>query len=323
MKSFEYATPSTLEEATGLLSDSWGEAEVLAGGTDLVTSLKQRITTPKRVVSLKKISDLSGIEKDGDTLVIGATTPLIDCLDNSDVKSNFPALVTAIQEVSAAQILSVGTVGGDLCQRPRCWYYRNGMGLLAMNDGKSLVENGENRYHAIFGNEGAAKFVSASSLGPALIALGATMEAAGPNGSRKIAAKDFFHTPGSDDERETTLKPNEILTRIHVPMQGLTNSTYEVRHREGLDWPLVTATVAFAENGGKASDGRVVLGHVAPTPWHHEGASKALNGSGTDEEAAAKVGEAAMEGANPLSDNRYKVHLVKVAVKRAITAAAG
>jgi xanthine dehydrogenase YagS FAD-binding subunit len=319
MKAFEYASPATVAEAAALLGEKWGETEVLAGGTDLVTSLKQGITAPKRLVSLKNVG-LKGIAVDGDWLVIGAMTTMGKLAASKTVHEHFPALVTAAEGIASPQLLAVGTVGGDLCQRPRCWYFRNGFGLLAQRDGKSLVAGGDNRNHAIFGNEGAAKFVSASSLGPVLVALGATMR----TNSREIAARDFFSTPTAEaGQRETALKPNEILTEIRVPMKGLRNATFEVRHRRGLDWPYVTASVAFKSDGGKASSPMVVLGHVAPIPWVAARAGSALDGKAVSIESASACGEAAIEGARPLSRNAYKLQMVKAAVKRAVLAAAG
>ena len=322
MKSFEYAAPKTLKEAAALLGDKWGETEILAGGTDLVTSLKQHITEPKRVVSLRNISEIKGIEIEKKGARIGAMTTLAELAEDKNVKEHFPSLVTAANGVGSPQLMSVGTVGGDLCQRPRCWYYRNGFGLFALHEGASLVREGENRYHAIFGNDGSALFVNPSSFGPALVALGASITVTGPKGkTRKISADKFFQTPKNEHERETALKPNEILTDIFIPIKGLRNATYEVRHRHGLDWPYVTATVAFQIQTGTVSDARVVLGHVAPVPWHSAGASKALNGARVDAASAAKCGEAAVHGAKPLSKNAYKVQLVKAAVKRAVLAA--
>ncbi len=324
MKSFEYAAPATLKEATALLSDKWGETEILAGGTDLVTSLKQHLTAPGRVVSLRNISEIKGIlQTAGKILRVGSTTTLGQLASDKTVKAHFPSLLTAAEGVGSPQLLSVGTVGGDLCQRSRCWYFRNGFGLFGKDGNTPLVREGDNRYHAIFGNEGEALFVSPSSLGPALIALDASLVVVGPNENRrKIAAAEFFQTPKSATERETALKPNEILAEIEIPLRDLKNATYEVRHRHGLDWPYATASVAFALKGGVATDARVVLGHVAPIPWSAAGAAKALSGAKVDEGLAAKCGEAAAQGAKPLSKNGYKIQLVKAAVKRAVLAAA-
>jgi xanthine dehydrogenase YagS FAD-binding subunit len=322
MKSFEYAAPNTLKEATALLGDSWGKTEILAGGTDLITSLKQRVIQPERVVSLRNIEELHGVEIEQRGVRIRAMTTLAELAGNAKVKQHFPSLVTAIAGIGSPQIENMGTIGGDLCQRPRCWYFRNGFGLFGKQGDASLVRDGDNRYHAIFGNSGPALFVSPSSIGPALVALGASLSAVSSQGTRMITAGEFFRTPRSDDERETALKPNEILKDIFIPIQDLKNATYEVRHRHGLDWPYVTATVAMHVSGGKVADAKVVLGHVAPTPWSASAAAKELEGAQVDDRLAAKAGEAAAQGATPLSGNGYKVQMVKAAVKRAMLAAA-
>src|SRR4029078_3359645 len=162
MNSFEYANPTDLETAIGLLEPKFGQTEILAGGTDLVTSLKQRLVSPKRLVNLKGIASLKGIEATGDTVRIGATTPLINVLENDRIKKEFPAIIQAIEGIGSPQIINMGTIAGDLCHRPRCWYYRQGFGLLGEHEGKSLIPEGDNRYHAIFGNDGPAYFVSPS-----------------------------------------------------------------------------------------------------------------------------------------------------------------
>lgn len=316
MNAFEYAAPKSLKEAASLLGSTWGEAEILAGGTDLVTSLKQGITSPKRVVSLRNIKDLRGIDDGRREFRIGSMTTLGEIAAHKAVQEVFPALVTAINGIGSPQILSTGTIGGDLCQRPRCWYFRNGLET-------SLAREGDNRYHAIFGTDGPALFVSASSLGPALVALGAKITAFGADRKkREIPAAQFFQAPKSENERETALRPNEILTEIIIPRgaKDLANATYEVRHRHGLDWPYVTASVACELVGGAAFKPQIVLGHVAATPWVAESAARALEGKRIDETLAKQCGDLAAEGAKPLSGNAYKVQLVKTAVKRAVLA---
>ena len=320
MKTFEYASPSSLKDALGLLSATWGETEILAGGTDLLTSIKQDVTAPHRVVSLKEVKGLSDIDAKDGNLNIGATTKLKDLIANEDVQKHFPGLVTAAKNIGSAQIINAGTVAGDLLQRPRCWYFRNGFGLFGMADGKELVPNGDNRYHAIFGNGGKAKFVNPSSLAPLLIALGASIDVRGPRRERSVKAADFFSTPKSESDREYALQANEIVTGISIPLSGKKNGVYEVRHRYGLDWPMVAAAVAFDERGGRVRNASVVLGHVAPTPWVAERAAAVLNGQ-SREAGARAAGNAAAQGATPLSKNAYKVSQVKVAVRRAIEAA--
>jgi len=214
-------------------------------------------------------------------------------------------------------------VAGDLCQRPRCWYYRNGFGLLGQDkDGKSLIPGGENKYHAILGNAGPAYFVSASSLGPGLVALGAKIRLVSASGSREVEAAKFFVTPQNADSREIALLPNELVTEILLPAVDTHSSTYEVRQKEALDWPLATASVVLNMTGDSVSSARIVLGHVAPTPWVATEAQTVLAGKTVSQASASEVARVALEGATPLSQNRYKVQLARVAVKRALLKAA-
>ena len=320
MQAFEYASPSTLQEAFALLASD--DAQILAGGTDLISLMKEYIQTPKRVVNIKGIRELGGIRPLHDGLRLGATVTFDELASGALVRSHYPAIHAAAIGVTSPQIRNMGTVGGDLCQRPRCWYFRNGYGLLAMKDGKSLVPDGENKYHAIFG-DGPAYFVSASSLGPALIALNAKVVIHSARGPRTVEAEKFFVIPKDDLTREIDLKPDEIVTEILVPSTSAKNATYEVRQREALDWPLATASVALEMNGATVKEARIVLGHVAPVPWVAEDAATSLAGQHLDAAAAEKAAAAAVAGAHPFSQNGYKVQLAKVAVKRALLAAAG
>ncbi|MGH9437592.1 MAG: FAD binding domain-containing protein, partial [Terriglobia bacterium] len=233
MERFEYASPASRKEAVRLLSHSWGTTEVLAGGTDLVSCMKDHISTPKRVVSLKQIDDLHGIHYGGDELRIGATTSLRELMDDDRVRRRYPALIDAADGIRSEQLRNMGTVGGELLQRPRCWYFRLGYGLLAEYQGKSLPPEGDNRYHAIFGNAGPAYFVSPSSLAPILIALDSRVELFGPRGKREISLEKLFVAPTQKGEREHTLRPNEILTEIIIPdAKGKVQSgVYEVRQK--------------------------------------------------------------------------------------------
>jgi xanthine dehydrogenase YagS FAD-binding subunit len=323
MQSFEYANPTSLKEAFGLLGANWGEADVLAGGTDLLSLMKDYIHTPKRVVNVKGIKELQGISRKGGNMRIGAAATLDELTSNQAIRASYPALVQAAMGVSSPQIRNMGTVGGDLCQRPRCWYFRRGFGLLAKGpNGEALVPNGENKYHAIF-SSGPAYFVSASTLGPALVALGAAMTIAGPNGNRSVPVEKFFLAPTADGQREVDLKSNEIVTEILIPTPATKNATYEVRHREAVDWPLSAAAVALRLNGSTVQSASIALGHVAPTIWRATQAERMLVGKSISAETAEQAGEAAVANATPLSGNRYKVQLTKVAVKRALLAAAG
>ncbi|MGE5568441.1 MAG: FAD binding domain-containing protein [Rhodospirillales bacterium] len=324
MQAFEYANPATVQEAVGLLGNNWEDANLLAGGTDLLSLMKDYIHTPKRVVSLKGIKELEGIRKSEAGLRIGALVTLEELLRNADVRKEYPSLAAAARGVASPQMRNMGTVGGDLCQRPRCWYFRLGFGLFAKGpNGESLVPNGDNRYHAIFNNRGPAYFVSASSFGPPLVALGATVNLVSPSGTRELPIEKFFVTPESENARENVLAPNEILTEILVPpAAGVRNATYEVRQKTALDFPLATASVALRMQGSRVASARIVLGHVAPAPWHAAAAEKVLTGKALDDTAIEQAANAAVEGATPLSMNAYKVQLARVAVKRALQEAA-
>jgi xanthine dehydrogenase YagS FAD-binding subunit len=244
-------------------------------------------------------------------------------LANPQVRGQYASLAQAADGIGGGQMRSMGTVGGELCQRPRCWYFRNGFGLLGQDSsGKSLVPNGENQYHAILGNSGPAYFVSASSLAPALIALDARVKIASPGGDRELAVEKLFHTPANGNERELSLQPNEILTEIVIPGGASANATYEVRQRNLMDWPLAAAAVSIKMSGSNVESARIVLGHVAPTPWRAPEAEQALKGKPVSEETAAAAGEAAVAKATPLSQNSHKARLASVALKRAILQAA-
>ena len=323
MQGFEYANPTSLQQALGLLGAKWGEADVLAGGTDQISLMKDYVHTPKRVVNIKGIKELHGLRHNAQGLTIGATTTFDELASDRSVAAEYPSLVTAVMGIASPQIRNMATVGGDLCQRPRCWYFRQGYGLLALKDGKSLVPNGQNQYHAILGS-GPAYFVSASSLGPALIALGAKVKLVSASGSRVVPVEKFFVNPQSEEAREIALMPNEILTEIQLaPAKGVRNITYEVRHKDALDWPLATASVALQMNGSSVAKASIVLGHVATTPWVATEAATALSGKPLNEDSIDQAAKAAVMGAKPLRDNAYKVQLARVAVKRALMEAAG
>jgi len=321
MQSFAYANPATLQEAVALLSARWGDSDVLAGGTDLLSLMKEHLHTPKRVVNIKNLKDLEGISKTAAALRIGALVTMDELAKNVDVKAAAKSLADAAAAIPSPQIRHMGTVGGDLCQRPRCWYYRQGFGLLAIKDGKSLVPAGANQFHAIFGG-GPAYFVSASSLGPALIALGAKIKLVSAKGPREVAASAFFVVPQNDTAREIALRPDEILTEIVIPTGAVRSATYEVRQKDALDWPLATASVALTMRGNVVASAKIVMGHVAAKPWDSAEAAKAISGKAITAETAEAAAKAAVSTAQPLSQNAYKVALARVAVKRALLAAA-
>ena len=324
MRPFEYVSPSSRAQAVSLLGTAWGNTEILAGGTDLLALMKDDVVAPKRLINIKEIKDLRGVFLSAQGLRIGALTTLGDLADDAKVKKNYPALAEALIEAASPQIRNLATLGGNLCQRPRCWYFRNGLGLLPKDEtGRELVAAGENRYHAILGNDGPAKFVSPSTVVPVLIAYGAMVRIEGPKGKRELPLEKFFVIPRTDSEREHDLRPNEVITEVLVPpATGVKAAHYEIRQREAFDWPLALAAVALKMSGFKVQTARVVLGYVAPVPWPSPEAEHALQGQPVNEESVQKAADAALRQATPLSSNGYKVQLARVALKRAILKAA-
>ena len=324
MNNFEFASPTTEAEVLEHLRDFPGETELIAGGTDLVGLMQKMVITPKRVVNLLDVPSFRDVEElDGGVISIGATVTL-DTLLVHPYLNPYSALRDAIDGIASLQIQCQGTLGGEILQRPQCWFFRDNRGLLAA--GGKLAEQGDNRFHAIFGNRGAAKFVSASRLAPALIACGAQARVIGPETTDEkfVPVESLFRVPRHEGERENTLEPGQIVTHILLqPVEAIASATYEVRHGEGPDYPLTAAAVALQVEDGIVRNAKVVLGQVAPTPWISNEAAAAIIGRSVTVETAEAAGDAAIASATPLSNNEYKVQLAKVAIKRAILKAAG
>lgn len=326
MKPFEYAAPRTEAEAVALLAADHVETEILAGGTDLIGLMKDMVVTPERLVNIKEIPSMQGIFSTSAGLVIGAGTRLEDVAD-SPLLTAHPAVGDALAGIDSQQWQSQSTLGGELLQRPRCWYFRTGAGLLA--DNGQRVAAGDSRFHAIFANSGPAKFVNASRLAPALIALGALVRVRVPGKAdatevRTMPVSDLYRVPRDAAQRENILGKGELLTHVLIPtIENVANATYEVRHGCGPEAPLVAAAAALRIEGGVVKSARVVLGQVAPRPWESREASECLIGQPINPDSAETAGRLAVAAASPLKDNQFKVQLAAVAVKRAILKAAG
>jgi xanthine dehydrogenase YagS FAD-binding subunit len=334
MKNFTYHQPSTVAIALPLLDAEWGKSELLAGGTDLLDRQKEYVSQPEKVVSLTGIGgpfrEIASVAGSPPEVTVGAGVKLVDIAE-STLLGAYPCFTSAAAQIAGPQIRNMGTLGGSLCQRNRCWYFRDEHVHCLLKGGrKCYAQEGENQFHAIFTQGHPCVIVHPSTLAPPLMALGATAEVAGPKGTRTVPLEKLYQAPVKETQREHTLAPNEILVSVRIAPKipagaTLLNASYEVKHRETCEWPLVQAAVAFYfAPGSKAAKGvRVVLGHVAPTPLVSESAAKALEGKEITEAVASAAGEAAVEGARPLSQNAYKVQLLKVAVKRAALLAAG
>lgn len=249
----------------------------------------------------------------GSSIRIGATTTLEEIAANAAVRKHLPALADAAAVIGGPQIRNTGTIGGNLCQRNRCWYFRNGL------DPETKAEN---QYSAIFPIQG-AMYVHPSTLAPSLIAYGAIAEVAGPAGKRNVAIDQLFQVASGAGRRETVLQPNEIVTSITIPVSDARSANYEVREKQSHDWPLVQASATVTLNGDRVEKASIVLGHVGPLPVRAREAEQLLAGKALSESTGADAGKAAAEGAKPSGENAYKVTLVQVAVKRALLAAAG
>jgi len=320
VRPFEFASAKTKAQAVGLLGTSFDQAEVLAGGSDLLALMKDDVVHPKRLVSIQGITELREVKPSEAGLTIGALRTLDELAHDQEIARRYPALAWALGEAASPQIRNVATLGGNLCQRPRCWYFRGGHGLLAKGpSGESLVIKGDNRYHAILGNQGPAYFVSPSTIAPVLTAYGAKVRIHGPKGDREVTVEKFYRAPQSDTEREHDLQPNEIVTEVVIPKaSGTQAAAYEVRQKEAFDWPFATACAVLKMSGGRVESARIVLGHVAPVPWVSEMAARSIRGKSVTAETAAAAGQAAVESAIALSRNKFKIQLARVAVARAL-----
>jgi len=326
MKNFTYYRPSSAEQAVGLLENTWGNTALLAGGTDLHDLQKEYIAQPGRVISLGGIAALSGITVEDKHVRIGAGTNIADIAAHADLRRFFPALTEAAAQLGGPQIRNMGTLGGNLCQRNRCWYFRDEhVNCLLKGGPRCFALEGENKYHAVFTQGHRCVIVHPSTLAPALLALGATIEVLGPKGRRTQEIAKFFHAPSNATEREHTLAANEMIVAVSIPRRNLTNASYEIRHKQSYDWPLVQVAVAFegGRAGANVTNATIVLGHVGPVPRVAPAAAAALNTRALTDETATAAGRGATEGAKPLSQSAYKLRLIEVAVKRALLIAGG
>jgi xanthine dehydrogenase YagS FAD-binding subunit len=287
-----------------------------------VDRMKEGIATPAGLINLLALKDLATIADDpAEGLAIGPLATLDAIANHPMILARYPLLARAAGEAATPQLRNVATIGGNLCQRPRCWYFRSAdFPCLKKGGDTCFAVEGDNRYHAIFGG-GPCHIVSPSSTGLALAALAAGIETASADGGRVLTAEQFFTMPDLDVARENALKPGEVVSRIRVlpPVAGSAFALLRVREKESHDWPLAeVAVVLVKEAGGAVKSARIVLGAAAPVPWRALAAENVLAGKAVTEKSAEAAGEAAVQGAKPMSGNAYKVALFREVVKRAI-----
>jgi len=336
MRAFEWANPTTVEEAVELLMspspapstlpttapvDSDEMPRPMAGGQDLLSTMKTYIMRPPRVVNLKTISGLDGIVDDGKGgLKIGALVTISTLEENADVKSRYPGLVEAAHSIATPQIRNLGTVGGNLCQRPRCWYFRlENFKCLKKGGTQCYAYTGENKYNAILG-AGPSYFVHPSDLAPMLVALDASVTIAGPDGVRTVPLEKFFTLPTVQIRRENVLKDGEIVTEVQVPAPRSATSTYlKFKERSSLDFAMAAVAVSVELSADKTvKSARMVLGGVAPIPWRVPDTETFLIGKKLDGPTTTQAAELALKGAAAMDENAYKITLTKTLVRRAL-----
>ena len=319
MENFAYVNATNVEQTSSLLSGEWGETMVIAGGTDLLGELKDYIETPAKVVNLKTIPGLGEIKADATGLTIGALATVGDIAAHPTIREHYTAVAEAAASVASPQIRNVGTLGGNLCQRPRCWYYRNPE-IICLKKGGDMcyAVDGLSKYHAIFGG-GPVYIVHPSDIAPALIALGATVKIIGAEGERTMPLEEFFILPDINPLRENVLEPNEFLAEVHVPKPVDNTKSFYIKARErgSFDFALSSVAAAFEMNGSTCREASIVLGGVAPIPWRSKEAEAALNGERITQAVANRAGSEAVRNAEPLNDNGYKVTLTQNLVSRA------
>ena len=319
MRAFSYATPPTLEEAISSLGRS---VRPLAGGTDLLTLMKADLYSPETLVAVRPLLP-KGISTAPDGTVIGAATVLSDIAASGVIARSYAALAQAAEAAASPQLRNMATLGGNLLQRPRCWYFRNRhVGCWLKGDETCPAREGENRQHALFGGTHCVA-VHPSDLAPALVAFDAVVAVAGPSGQRTVTMDELYALPEPRRRVETTLRENDLIVSIRLPLPDkAARSVYlKAMDRAAFSFALagVAALVRMSEDGRRIVHARLVLSGVAPIPWRAHGAERELLGGEVNEARLRRAAEAAVDGAMPLNQNGWKVALLRALVLRALT----
>lgn len=321
MPQFELFQPDNLDNALTLAERHGADGWLLSGGNDSLDWFKDRVKRPAVVIDLGGVTDLKGIRETADGIEIGAQTTLTEIAQSPLLQDKFELLTQAASRVASPQIRNVSSIGGNVCQDTRCWYYRAGLNCYRAGGNECYADTpeGQNREHCLF-NADRCVAVSPSDTAPALVALDAQMVIAGPDGSRTVAAEDFFVGPAIDIERMTVVEDNEILTAIRLPNAWANATSYfeKVADRNTWDFALVNIAAAFKESGGVIQDARVACGGVEAVPKRLTVVEEVIKGSARNEETGSLAGQSAIRGATPLNFNHFKIPLMENLVKRAI-----
>jgi xanthine dehydrogenase YagS FAD-binding subunit len=325
MKSFSYLNPKGVTQASEAVKKDPTKRRFIAGGMDLLGQVKDEIFQPDMLVNVKTLPGMDEIKVTSDGIEIGALVKLHQVAEHPEIQKNYTAVAEAAAEVGSIQMRNSVTVGGNLCQRPRCWYFRHNLYNCLKKGGEyCYAMAGENRYHAVLGGS-PCYIIHPSDLAPALVALDAVAVVEGVDGAREVPLEKFYHLPETHPHWETDLAAWEMVTGVKVPAptSGTKSRYTKFREKDSMDFALVAAAVRLTLSGGSCSDSRIVLGGVAPKPWRSTDAENVLSGKNINEALAKQAGEAALKGAEPLGQNAYKVPLAKVITERTILAAAG
>ncbi|HEY7287582.1 MAG TPA: FAD binding domain-containing protein [Vicinamibacterales bacterium] len=327
MKAVTNALPKDLKGAiaAAVQARANGQSTAFAGGgSDILGQMKDRVVSPDVLVYLKSVKGLDAVTSDAKQTTIGGLITLDALAHHETIRTKYAVLAMAAETVATPQIRNVATLAGNVCQRPWCWYYRNGFPCLKNGGNRCFSIDGENQFHAIFGG-GPSYIVHPSDTAPALVALDATFKISGSAGERTIPASEFFVLPKDDAKRENVLKDDEVLSAVVLPNASATmkSTYYKVMDREAWTHAIVSAAVVMSIDGQVCRDARVVLGGVAPIPWRVPDVEKMLKGQRITSELAAKAGAAAVQGARPLGKNAYKVPMTEAMVARTIQSLVG
>ncbi len=324
MREFKIAQPRSAEELAALLAETKEKTALMAGGTDLIDELKSGVAAPDLVVDLQAVAGLAGIGREKDGLRIGALTTVVDLARDPAVAQDYPGLKEAALSLASPQLRNVGTVGGNLCQRPRCWYYRDPQVICRKKGGfNCFAYQGRNKYHAIFGGSGCF-IVYPSDLAPALVSLGAKVTVGSAKGDKVIPLEQFYALPAVDVLRENVLEKGQFLKSVLVPAPkaGQKSAYVKLRERGTWDFALVSAAVSGVVKDGIFTEISVVMGGVAPVPWRLKKADDVLRGRTVKEAPVRQAVDEALKDASPLHENGYKADLVFAALKEAVLALA-
>ncbi len=324
MNKFTYIDCTTVGQALDQLTP---EATVKAGGIDLLDLMKDGIVTPPRIVNIRNVAALRGITAMPQGLELGPLATLTEIAAHPEIQRSYTALSDAAGHAATPQVRNMATVGGNIMQRPRCWYFRSSDFDCKKKGGTSddcHAHEGENQYHAIMNNSTCA-MVHPSSAAVPLLAMNAEVELTSRRGKRRVAMSDFYVPPERSLKNETVVQPGELITRIFIPspVQGTRSAYQKYGEKESFDWPLADAGVVLVLDGAHCRKASIVLGVAAPTPIRATAAEAVLTGKTIDETTARAAAKAAMEGATPLSQNGFKTQLFQTAIYRTILLAAG